>query len=78
MQRTLTLKQARLCAEVNQSELAKAIGVSRYTYMQIEKNPDRATVAQAKAISSFLKVPYDEIFFGKNSALSGVANGERG
>lgn len=67
MQRTLTLKQARLCAEVSQSELAKAIGVSRYTYMQLEKTPDKATIAQAKAISNFLKVPYDEIFFGNSS-----------
>lgn len=67
MQRILTLKQARLFADVNQAEVAKAIGVSRYTYMQLEKNPDKATIAQAKAISKFLNVPYDEIFFGADS-----------
>lgn len=67
MERILTLKQARLIAEVNQVEVARAIGVSRYTYMQLEKNPDKATVAQAKAISKFLNVPYDEIFFGTAS-----------
>lgn len=67
MLKTLTLKQARLCAEVSQEEVAKAIGVSRYTYMRLEKTPDRATIAQAKAISNFLNVSYDEIFFGANS-----------
>ncbi len=62
MQKTLTLRKARLCAEVSQETMAMLIGVSRYTYARIEQNPDRATIAQAKAISNFLKVPLDELF----------------
>lgn len=67
MQKILTLKQARLLADLKQDEMAKALGVSRYIYMKLEKNPETATIAQAKAISDILKVPYDEIFFGRCS-----------
>lgn len=67
MYTVLTLKNARRIAEKSQEEMAKAIGVSRVTYSKIEKNPDNATIAQAKAISNVLKIPYDEIFFGFTS-----------
>lgn len=67
MQKILILKQARLLADIKQDEMAKALGVSRYIYMKLEKNPDLATIAQAKAISDILKVSYDEIFFGRCS-----------
>lgn len=70
MEKVLTLKKARVLAEVSQADMAKAVGISRGTYMKLEKNPDTATIAQAKAISSFLDIPYDEIFFGKRSTLS--------
>ena len=70
MKNILTLKKARLLAEVSQADLAKAVGMSRSTYLKIEKNPDTATVAQAKAISEFLGTSYDEIFFGDESTLS--------
>lgn len=67
MDNVLTLKQARLLADMTQKQVAKAIGVSRETYMKLEKTPDTATIAQAKAISKTLNRPYDEIFFGNNS-----------
>ncbi len=67
MQKILTLKQARLIAGIKQDEMAKQLGISRYLYMKLEKNPDLATIAQARAISEILKVPYDEIFFGRCS-----------
>lgn len=70
MKNVLTLKNARRLAEVSQNDLAKAVGMSRNTYLKIEKNPDTATVAQAKAISEFLGISYDEIFFGNISTLS--------
>ncbi len=66
MQKPLNLRKARLCAEVSQEAMASLIGVSRHTYARIEQNPDRATIAQAKAISNFLKVPLDKLFEVKN------------
>lgn len=69
MEKVLTLKKARLISEISQTDMAKAIGVSRGTYLKLERNPDMATIAQAKAISKLLNIPYDEIFFGNDSTL---------
>ncbi len=74
MEKVLTLKKARIIAEISQADMAKAIGVSRGTYIKIEKNPDTTTIAQAKAISKILNISYDEIFFGNNSTFSRVGN----
>lgn len=63
----MTLKKARLLSEKKQDDVAQALGVSRWTYMKLEKNPDTVTIAQAKTISDFLGISYDEIFFGGNS-----------
>lgn len=70
MKKSLTLKKARVIAEISQADVAKAIGVSRTTYIKLEKNPDMVTIAQARAISELFDIPYDEIFFGNNSTLS--------
>ena len=63
----MTLKRARLIAEKSQCEVAKALGVSKDKYLRLEKDPEKATIAQAKTISEFLNIPYDEIFFGNKS-----------
>ncbi len=59
----LTLKQARKIRDKSQKEMAKILDVNIQTYRKLEKKPDMATIAQAKQISKFLDVPYDEIFF---------------
>ena len=64
MKRLLTLRQARKASEVSQKSMAAALGISKNTYLKIEKQPDTATIAQAKKISEILNVSYDEIFFG--------------
>lgn len=60
---TLSLKQARLIREKSQRDIALILGVHVQTYRKLEENPNLTTIAQAKQISKFLKVPYDEIFF---------------
>lgn len=67
MERILTLRQARKASEVSQKTMAAALGVSKNTYLKIERQPETATIAQAKKISEILNVSYDEIFFGTNS-----------
>ena len=62
-----TLRQARMLADKSQIQSANAIGVCLQTYRKLEKNPEQATIAQAKALSSFFGVPYDSIFFDNNS-----------
>ena len=60
----LTLKQARLFKEKTQRQMAGTLNVHVDTYRKIERNPDYATIGQAKRISKIVGVPYDEIFFG--------------
>jgi DNA-binding XRE family transcriptional regulator len=62
-----TVRQARMLADKSQSESANAIGVCLQTYRKLEKNPEKATIEQAKTLSRFFGLPYDAIFFDNNS-----------
>ena len=62
-----TLRQARMLADKSQIQSANAIGVCLQTYRKLEKNPEQATIAQAKTLSRFFGVPYDSIFFDTDS-----------
>ncbi len=67
MNKPLTLRQARKASEITQQALAESLGVSKNTYLKIERQPELATIKQAKTIAKILGVSYDEIFFGTNS-----------
>lgn len=62
-----TLRQARKLADKSQTESAQAINVCLQTYRRLEMNPEKATIEQAKALSSFFGIPYDAIFFDNSS-----------
>lgn len=59
----LTMKQARLLKEKSQHEMADLLEVHVQTYRKLEENPDLTTIGQAKKISKYLGVSYDDIFF---------------
>lgn len=59
-----TLKQARKLADKTQMQAAACIGVCVETYRAIELNPEKATVEQAKKLSAFFNLSYNQIFFG--------------
>ncbi|MBR6511141.1 MAG: helix-turn-helix transcriptional regulator [Phascolarctobacterium sp.] len=59
----LTLKQTRLVKEKTQSEMAEMLGIHVDTYRKLEEKPENTTIKQAKMISSFLGVSYNDIFF---------------
>ena len=59
----LTLKQTRLIKEKTQGEMAQMLGIHVQTYRKLEENPENVTIGQAKKISSFLKISYNDIFF---------------
>lgn len=59
-----TLKQARKMADKTQMQAAACIGVCVETYRAIELNPERATIEQAKKLSDFFNLSYNQIFFG--------------
>lgn len=59
----LSLKAARVDANLTQEDMAKALDVHVQTYRKLEEHPDTATIEQAKIISECVNRPYDEIFF---------------
>ncbi len=59
----LSLRQARRLRDKTQEEMANLLGVHIQTYRKIEETPSIATIEQAKKISEYLEMPYDEIFF---------------
>lgn len=63
MEKSSALRKARLASEISQADMAKTIGVSRGTYIKLEKNPDMITIAQAKAISKLLEISYEQLFW---------------
>lgn len=67
----LTLRQARKMKEISQRTVADKLKVCEDTYRKIEKNPDLATIGQAKILSDLLGIAYDVIFFDNNSSLTG-------
>lgn len=56
------LKELRVLSEKSQAEVARQIGVSRVTYIKLERNPEEITVKVAKKIIELFKTPFDEIF----------------
>jgi len=62
-----TVKQARQYAGFTQDQMAEKLGISRSSYIYLEKHPDRATVAQAKSISAITGIDFDNLFFEANS-----------
>ncbi|SFM14317.1 helix-turn-helix transcriptional regulator [Pelosinus propionicus] len=64
---SLSIKKARLMKDLKQDDLAKTLGIHVQTYRKIEQNPELATIAQAKKISKIVDIPYDEIFFSRDS-----------
>lgn len=59
----LSLKQLRLIRGKTQEDMAKMLNVHVQTYRKLEENPDEITIRQAKIISGFLEISYDDIFF---------------
>ena len=65
-----TIKQARQYAGLTQAKMAAALGVCRDKYMKIEKDPESATIGQAKVIARETGVPLEDILFVNSSTLS--------
>lgn len=59
------LVECRKEAGLTQDDLAKALGVSRSRYAQIERDPSNITIRQARKICSILGQAYETIIFSK-------------
>lgn len=59
----MNLREAREKANLTQQEVADALGVSRPTYISMEKNPDRISIDEARHLSELFGVSVDSLFF---------------
>jgi len=60
----ISLKAARVNANLTQEEAAKRLNISPATLIKWETKPDRVQPRYQKAISDVYKIPIDDIFFG--------------
>lgn len=66
--REFTPKQARMLADKTQMEVAKSLGISRFTYRVLEANPERFTIRQAYLFAEAVGMSFDMIkFFSGNT-----------
>ncbi len=60
----ITVKQARIGANLTQAGIASKMGIHPQTYMRLEKHPGKMTVQRAIKFAKIVGVPFDNIFFG--------------
>ena len=60
----ISLRAARVIADLTLIEAAKRLGIGKDTLIKWEKNPDRVQPRYQKVISEVYKMPIDDIFFG--------------
>ena len=63
----ITMKQARVGANMTQQQVADALGVHVQTYMRMENNPEDVTIKQGKSFSEIVGVRFEDIFFINSS-----------
>jgi HTH-type transcriptional regulator/antitoxin HipB len=62
-----TLRETRESKGVTKKAVARHIGVTEKTYAKYEQHPSSVTIENAEAISKFLGVKVQDIFFASNS-----------
>lgn len=63
----ITMKQARVGANMTQQAVADALGVHVQTYQRMENNPEDVTIRQGKHFAEVVGVRFEDIFFSKDS-----------
>lgn len=63
----ITMKQARIGANMTQAVVADKMGVHPTTYLRMEKHPEDLTIKQAFLFSKIVGVKFDDILFEENS-----------
>lgn len=58
----MSLKTIRESKGIKACSVAEHIGVSRQTYSKYEADPESMTIAQAKAVCSYIGTDLDDIF----------------
>lgn len=59
---TLTMKQARVGADMSQKDVANKLGVHQQTYMKYEAHPEELSIKLAKRFAQVVGVRASDIF----------------
>ena len=62
----MNLAEARKQARYSQQAVADQLGISRQTYIRMEKNPDDITISDARALAELYGVSVEDIFFASD------------
>lgn len=68
----ISLKAARVNADLSQQEAAKRLGISKATLQNYEAGNTVPDILMSRKIEDVYGFPVDYIFFGTNNALSGI------
>jgi len=63
----VTMKQARVGADMTQKDVADKLGVHVQTYQRMESHPEDVTIKQGKAFAHIVGLSFDDIFFSADS-----------
>ena len=63
----ITMKQARVGAEMTQQQVADRMGIHVQTYQRMEQHPQDVTIKQGKIFSEIVGCNFEDVFFDSNS-----------
>ena len=63
----ISMKMARVGANLTQQQVADKMGIHVQTYSKMENDSENVTIREAKLFSEIVGVAWTEIFFGNNS-----------
>jgi len=66
------IQQQRAKRDMTQEYLASELGISRPTYMQIERGERELTISEAKRLAEIFDIPFDNFLEGKGNAKTVV------
>lgn len=58
-----TVSEARRYRDLTQEEVAEYMGISRSSYIYLEKNPEKMTIERARKFSDAVDIPIENIIF---------------
>ncbi|WP_182425546.1 helix-turn-helix transcriptional regulator [Dielma fastidiosa] len=61
---SITLEKARLLNGMTMEQVANDLNIHPQTYAKIEKEPDKASIRQAKMLSKLFGISVNILFFG--------------
>jgi DNA-binding XRE family transcriptional regulator len=63
----LTMKQARIGANLTMQEIAEKMGIHYQTYSRMEAHPEDVTIKEAYKFAEITGLNFEDIFFGCKS-----------